>query len=120
MLDAIEAPHLLAAIEAWQPDPQCIAAGDEYFHLAIRCWAGSLCDAQIIRRILDLAGISASVDTPERWSAAWAIARDCALMDVPLHRIIALLAHLAAEVPCWPNADDIAEIAEAAVAECAA
>jgi hypothetical protein len=39
-------PDLLAAVEAWQPDAACIAAGDEYLTLALRCYAaGILSDA---------------------------------------------------------------------------
>lgn len=99
-------------------DGQCLATGDEYLHLALRCYAAAiLSDAEIAQRVTDQAGIS--FDAPDQYEAACVIARHCALMDVPLRKIIALLAYLAAEIPCWPDADDIAEIAEAAIAECA-
>ncbi|HEX3403695.1 MAG TPA: hypothetical protein VHT74_25560 [Acetobacteraceae bacterium] len=118
MLNApdLEFQDVLAAVEAWQPDAACRAAGDEYVALALRCYAAAgLCDAQIIRRVLDQVGIDAP-DT-DRYAAAVALARHCAKMDLPLNRIIAVLAHPAVHVPCFPNADDIAEIAIAALAE---
>jgi hypothetical protein len=90
---------LLAAVEAWQPDANCIAAGDEYAALMLRCFAAAgLSNTQIARRVLDLAQVSADVDTPIRRSAADAVAQQCAIIGVPLrHTIIAILAYLAAE-----------------------
>jgi hypothetical protein len=68
--------------------------------------------------VLDLAGVSADVNTPpERWDAAVAVARHCAIMDMPSRQIIAILAYLAAEAPGWPDANENAAIALAAVAE---
>jgi hypothetical protein len=117
MLDAIEpATDLLSAVERWQPDTQVLAAGDEHLDLAVRRYAASgLSDRQITDRVLRELGI----DAPdlERREAASAIARHCALMDLPLRRIIAILAYLAAEVPGWPDADENAAIATAAIAE---
>ena len=49
------------------------------------------------------------------YTAADAVARHCASMGLPLRQIIDVLAYLAAEVPCWPDADEIAAIATAAV-----
>jgi hypothetical protein len=118
MLDApdLEFRDVLAAVKAWQPDAACLAAGDEHAALALRCWAAAgLCDAQIMRRALDLFGT-----TDPRYVAAIAVARHCASMDLTRNRIIAVLAYLAVHVPCFPDADDIAEIAIAAVAEFAA
>jgi hypothetical protein len=114
----IPTTDLLAAVNAWKPDPTCLAAGDEYAALVVRCFAAAgLSDAQIAQRVLDLAGVSLDVDTTERWSAAFAVARHCAIMGLPLQHIIAILAYLAAEVPGWPDADQNAAIAQAAVAE---
>jgi hypothetical protein len=117
MLDAIEpATDLLSAIERWQPGAQVLDAGDEHLDLAVRCYAAAgLSDRQITDRVLGELGIGAPGF--ERREAAWAIARHCALMDLPLRQIIAVLAHLTAEVPGWPDADENAAIAQAAVAE---
>jgi hypothetical protein len=126
VLDPVPADEFLAAVQAWQPDAACLAAGDEYtaLHhvaLAIRCYvAAGLSDRQIIDRVLRNLDTATDVDTaPEHWNAAMAVARHCALMDMPLNHIIAVLAYLAVEVPCFPDADDRAEIAEAALRECA-
>lgn len=105
------------------PDAECLAAGDQYLHLSLRAFAAAmLSDAQISKRIIER--LHCEVVCPEdasgRYDAAWAVAKHCALMDVPLRKTIALLAYLSAEIPAWPEADDIAGIAEAAIAECAA
>jgi len=106
------------------PDAGVIAAGDEYLDLALRCYAAAiLSDAQLSRRVIERMPcevLCCTEDTGDRYAAAVAIARHCAAMDVPLRKIIALLAYLSAEIPCWPDADDIAGIAEAAIAECIA
>lgn len=123
MLDApdLDYADVLAAVERWRPDPQCLAAGVEHALLAVRCFAAAgLSDQQIARRMLDLAGVSSDVNTApvgDRSDAARAVARLCAIMDLPLRHIIAILAYLAAEVPGWPDADENAAIAQAAVAE---
>jgi hypothetical protein len=123
MLDGIQpTTELEIARNGWQ-DAQCLAAGDEHVQLAIRCYeAGLLWDDQITRRVLDVAGIAvqAQAETPETWTAAEAVARHCALMDLPLRRIIAILAYLAVEIPAFPDGDTLGEIAELAVKECAA
>ncbi len=120
MLDAIEPRNdILDAVRRWAPDRRCLAAGDQHACIAVRCYAaGGLSDQQIVHRILDLLGVDYA-DT-DRYSAAIAVARHCAAMDLPLRQIIAVLAYLAAEVPGSPDADDIASIAQAAVAEFAA
>jgi hypothetical protein len=41
-------------------------------------------------------------------------------LEMPLHHIIAVLAYLAVQVPLWPDADELAEIAIAAVRGCSA
>lgn len=122
MLDAIDPDEFHAAVEAWRPDPQCLADGDEYVRLAVRCYAGALSDQQIKQRFRDLVGVSTEIDTVEidRHDAAIVVARHCAMMGLRLNRILAVLAYLAAEVPCWPDAHDIAEIAVAAFGECEA
>ena len=39
------------AVECWQPDVGCIAAGDHHIELAVRCWAAAmLSDYQISKR----------------------------------------------------------------------
>ncbi len=119
MLDALDFQDVLAAIERWRPDPQCLAAGDEHVVLARRCYAGALSDQQITRRILDLIGVSMDIDT-EPDVVAVALARHCAALEMPLHHIIAVLAYLAVQVPLWPDADELAEIAIAAVRGCSA
>lgn len=120
MLDAIE-PH-----NDYLTPQEAIVQGDQLARQAI-CDPASLAWAihryvlagagyeWIIRRVLDQSSVTLDVNTGRE--AAWAVARHCAKMDMPLHRIIARLAHLCAEVPCWPDADEIAAIAEAAVAE---
>lgn len=98
------------------PDAACVARGDEYHGLAVRCYAaGGLSDRAIGARILRV-----PPDIAAHVFAAEAVARHAATVDVPPRRIVALLAHLAAEVPCWPDdAGTIAAIVRAAVAECA-
>jgi hypothetical protein len=120
MLDAIEPNDLLAAVKAWQPDPQCLSAGDDHALLAVRCWAAAgLCDQQIVQRMFDLVVVSTEIDTAPD-DVPIALARHCAAMGLSRNQIIAVLAYLAARVPLWPAADDIAEIAIAAVRECSA
>ena len=44
------------AVECWQPDVGCIAAGDRHIELAVRCWAAAmLSDYQISKRLRDFA-----------------------------------------------------------------
>jgi hypothetical protein len=119
VLDVIEpTTDLLPAVEAWQPDAVCVAAGKEYAALMLRCFAAAgLSNGQIAQRLLDMAEVSIDVDTPERRSAADAVARHCAIMDMPLRHVIAVLAYLAAEVPGWPDANQNAAIAQTAVVE---
>lgn len=121
MLDAIE---LTTAIEAWQPDAECIAKGDEYLTLALRCYAAAgLCDAQIARRLLDLAGVS----TPDEYSiaigpetAAVIIARHLALCGMCARDITLVLADCGGMLPAWPDDPDLLiHIANHAVEEAA-
>jgi hypothetical protein len=117
MLDAADhQAALLAAVRRWRPDADRLAAGDLHLRDALCCYASELSDAELARRLFDQAGISTDVDTP--FDAAIALARHCATVDLPLAQIIAILAYLAAEVPCWPDADDLAAIATSAIAEC--
>jgi hypothetical protein len=102
---------LRAAVARWRPDPTCIDAGNDALDVALRCWAaGGLTDQQSADRLRDTA-LPFSC-------AAIVLARHCAFMDLPVRQIIAILAYLHAHVPCWPDADAIATIAENAVAEC--
>jgi hypothetical protein len=117
---AVEPTYLRRAIQRWQPDANCIAKGDEFALLMLRCWAAAgLSDQQIVDRILDQLGVTATVDTHQDHcdTAAIMVARHCASIDMTLANIIAVLAHLVVEIPCWPSADEIAAIAQAAVAE---
>ena len=127
MLDApdLDFRDVLAAVERWRPDPQCLAAGDEYARLALRCWAAAgLCDQQIAQRLLDLAGVSTEIDTASHMAhddSAIAVARHCAIAGMSFNEIIEVLVNLAAEVPGWlddPNA--IESLAHRAIAEAAA
>jgi hypothetical protein len=118
MPDAVAPAGLRCAIQRWQPDARCVAMGDEYAILMLRCWAAAgLSDKQIVERIQRDFGVSE--DTPETSysNAAIVVARHCASVGMSLANIIAVLAHLVAEVPCWPTADEIAVIAQAAVTE---
>jgi hypothetical protein len=121
MLDVLEPPTLPIVVGGWQPDPRCIAAGDEHALLALRCWAAArLSDAQITRRILDLAGACADVDTPEFecWSAAWAVARHAVWCGLPAKRVARLLGRLSVLLPGSPDQpDEIASITRAAISE---
>ena len=119
MLDAVQpTTDLLSAVQAWRPDPACLSAGDEYVRLAVRAYAASgLSDPQIDERVRDLAGVASSDDTIERCDAAIATARHAALMGVAARQIVALLMHLEAEVPCWPDADEVASIVQGAITE---
>jgi hypothetical protein len=120
MLDAVEPTDLRCAIQRWRSDADCIARGDEYAILMLRCWAAAgLSDKQIVERTLGQLATMAIVDTQHvRYdAAAIMVARHCASVDMTLANVIAVLAHLVAEIPCWPSADEIAAIAQAAVAE---
>jgi hypothetical protein len=110
----------LTFVIAWTPDKACLEAGDEYVALMLRCWAAAgLSDQQIVDRILDQLAITASVGAPpDRYGTALiVVARHCASVGMTLTNIIAILAHLAVEIPCWPSADEIAAVAQSAVAE---
>jgi hypothetical protein len=119
MLDNVHpAPDLLAAIDAWKPDPACLAALAEHVGIAIRCGAAAgLSDAQIAAFVRDLASVSTVDDTTSRQDAAIAVARHCAMMGLPPRQIVAHLMRLEAEVPCWPDADEVASIVQGAIAE---
>ena len=118
MSDAVEPTGLRCAIQRWQPDADCIARGDEYAMLMLRCWAAAgLSDKQIVERILRDLGVSEDIREICYDTAAIVVARHCARVDMTLVNIIAVLAHLVAEIPCWPSADEIAAIAQAAVME---
>jgi hypothetical protein len=122
MLDNVHsAPDLLSAIEAWQPDQRCLAAGDEYVRLALRCYAaGGLCDRQIDLRLLQTGGVSQETITPEleRFSAAWTVARHAAWVGQQPKRIAHLLGRLSIWLPGSPDdPDEIASLVRAAVAE---
>lgn len=118
MPDAFEPIDLRCAIQRWRPDTDCIAKGDEYAILMLRCWAAAgLSDKQIVERILRDLGVSEDIQEVCYDTAAIVVARHCARVDMTLANIIAVLAHLVAEIPCWPSADEIAAIAQAAVVE---
>ena len=118
MSDAVEPTGLRCAIQRWQPDADCIARGAEYAMLMLRCWAAAgLSDKQIVERILRDLGVSEDIQEICYDTAAIVVARHCARVDMTLVNIIAVLAHLVAEIPCWPSADEIAAIAQAAVME---
>jgi hypothetical protein len=118
MSDAVEPTGLRCAIQRWQPDADCIARGDEYAMLMLRCWAAAgLSDKQIVERILRDLGVSEDIQEICYDTAAIVVARHCARVDMTLVNIIAVLAHLVAEIPCWPSAAEIAAIAQAAVME---
>jgi hypothetical protein len=115
---AVGPTDLRCAIQRWQPDAHCIAKGDEYAILMLRCWAAAgLSDKQIVKRILRDLGVSGDLQEICYDTAAIVVARHCARVDMTLANIIAVLAHLVAEIPCWPSADEIAAIAQAAVVE---
>jgi hypothetical protein len=115
---AVGPADLRCAIQRWQPDAGCIAKGDEYAILMLRCWAAAgLSDKQIVGRILRGLGVSEDFQEVCYDTAALVVARHCARVDMTLANIIAVLAHLAVEIPCWPSADEIAAVARAAVTE---
>lgn len=120
MLDALDTFDLAAAVERWQPDPECLAAGDRYLDLAVRCYAAAgLSDRQLARR----AGIQLGYKLPPPWlddDAAGLIAWHCAEGGLPFHQVIAVLVYLATEVPGSPDdPDELAWIARQAVREAA-
>jgi hypothetical protein len=105
MLDTVTR-DLLAAIEAWRPDPICLRAGDEHLTLAIRCFAAAgLSDAQVTGRVCDLIGVSLP-EPPERCSAAVAIAQHLAVCGMREREIVLVLADLAGQLPAWPDDPD--------------
>jgi hypothetical protein len=114
MLDAVQpTTDLLSAVQAWQPDPTCLAAGDEYVDLAIRCFAAAgLCDRQIDLRL------GRTAPEIERFSAALAVARHAAWSGLRPQRIAHLLGRLSIWLPGSPDdPDEIASLVRAAVAE---
>jgi hypothetical protein len=112
--DVTEATRL-AAVQRWRPDPEVVHAGDRHAILALRCWAAAgLSDRQIARRMAEL---TPPADDTAAFAAATAVARHAAVVGLPLHRVVALLASLAAELPASPDADELADIATAAVKE---
>lgn len=124
MLDAPDPDYrdvlTAAAVEAWQPDPACLAAGDEHIRLALRHYAGALCDQQIERRVLDLLGINVAPDIRHD-GAAYAVAYHCARSGLSFAEIIEVMVYLAAEVPAWlDDPDAIASFVRSAIAEAAA
>ena len=118
MLNApdLEFQDVLAAVEAWQPDAACLAAGDEYVALALRCYAAAgLCDAQIICRVLDHLG------SDVRRNLAAGIAYHCAISGMTFSEIIDVMVDLAVEVPGWiDDPDEIKFLVRSAIAECEA
>lgn len=98
------------AVECWQPDVGCIAAGDRHIELAVRCWAAAmLSDYQISKRLRDFA-------CPEQRSidAPWAFALHCARSGVPAREVTVWLAELV-KVPGWPDGEEIAYLVIAAI-----
>lgn len=104
------------AIEAWQSDPDCVAAGDEYATLAVRSYsAAGLSNTAIAQRI-QLFGTNPA--PPERYDAAIAVARHGAFVGASARQIVACLARLACEVPCWPtDPTELASMTRAALQE---
>jgi hypothetical protein len=118
MPDAVERTGLRCAVQSWQPDAHCIAKGDGYAILMLRCWAAAgLSNKQIVGRLLRDLGVSEHIPEIRYGDAAIVVARHCASVGMAVASIIALLAYFAAEVPCWPSADEIAAVAQAAVTE---
>lgn len=107
----------IAAIKHWNPDRDCIAAGDEHVTAAVRCYAAAgLCNATISQRIRLFA---VDADPPERHDAAIALARHAAFAGAPARQIAGCLARLAIELPDWlpDNPDEIASLTRAALRE---
>ena len=115
MLDVIPPMNSLSAVEAWQRDTQCLAAGDDALDIAQRCYAAAgLSNAQIAQRVLNRAP-SLHDD------AAIVVARHCAIAGMSFADIIDVMVELAASVPCWlDDPDAIAALVRQALAECAA
>jgi hypothetical protein len=84
-------PTLLEAVEAWRPDPDCIAAGDEHCELAARCYAAAGLSDRLIRgRLLFFAG--PEIDPLDLYDAALALARHGAIVGASAPEIVAWLA----------------------------
>src|SRR5689334_18923829 len=95
----------IGAIEARQPDPDCVATSDEHATLAVPSYAAAgLSNTAIAQRIRLF---SPDVGTPERrrhcCATIWCLRRNTPTPDRGVPR------GLACEVPCWP--DDPQEIA---------
>jgi hypothetical protein len=122
VLDAVQPTSdlLLSAIKAWQPDPACLAAGEEYVDLALRSFAAAgLSDLSIIRRLLRCAGYALTHDDPP-WpdEAMIAVARHAAFCGLPEQQIGRLLARLSTELPdCVRDPSEIASWVRAACQE---
>jgi hypothetical protein len=108
--------ELLTAVEAWRPDPECLRVGDEYVGLALRCYAGSLSDTQMRRRLERFAELVAD-EPPDRGprDAAFAVAEHCAIVAVSPQLTLQILADLSVAVPGWEptDPDDIAALVRA-------
>jgi hypothetical protein len=114
MAEAILSPGGMA----WQPDAECLRAGDEYISLALRCWSGSLSDRRIRRRLEHLAELVVDDEHPDIGpsDAAIALARHCAIVGVSPERTVQILARLSIAVPGWEptDPDEIAGLVRAA------
>jgi hypothetical protein len=97
------------ALQAWRPDTHCVAKGDEYAGLALRCYAAAgLGDAAIAQRMRLLAG-NDEVAVVRHQDAALALARHGVAVGASARQIVTWFAWLAHQVPLWP--DDPEEIA---------
>lgn len=113
MVEAILSP----AGMAWQPDAECLRAGDEYISLALRCWSGSLSDLRIRRRLEHFAGLMAD-EPPDVGpsDAAIAVAQHCAIVAASPERTVQIFARLSVAIPGWEptDPDEIAALVRAA------
>jgi hypothetical protein len=114
MVEAILSP----AGMAWQPDAECLRAGDEYISLALQCWSGSLSDLRIRRRLEHFAALVADDEPPDIGpsDAAIALARHCAIVAASPERTVQILARLSVAIPGWEptDPDEIASLVRAA------
>lgn len=105
---------LLAAVKRWRPDPVCLAVMRRHLEDAARSGAAAgLSDRQITAEFCEYIGVNTAT-TPEDVYAV--IADYCSWGGLLFENIVAILCHLATEVPLWPCDEDlITDIATAAI-----
>jgi hypothetical protein len=94
-LDTMANAILSPAGMAWRPDANCIAAGDRYLELAVRCYAAAGLPDRQMPQLPDFGPAA----------AAKAVAWHCWAAEMAPEEAAQLLARLSLEVPAWEPQD---------------